>query len=116
MALYSTKNVNSVRFVFNGVKLAIYDIGWINNAFWVEHAKNSDGLILVVDSSQDNKFDEFNTPLIDVLNDLPKDVPILVFANKSDIDGHLSADDVNNRLKLDNIFIDCSVEYRYAIC
>lgn len=103
MALYPTKNMNSGRLVFNGVKLVLYDIGWINNIFWVEYAKNADGLILVVDSSQDNKFDEFKSPLASVLNDLPKDVPILVFANKSDVKGHLSTDDVLGRLKSDNL-------------
>lgn len=73
--------------VKDGFKLNIWDIGGQEaiRTYWENYYDRTDGLVFVVDSSDDYRLDEATSVFKSLLSD-PKlaKVPILVFANKQD--------------------------------
>lgn len=74
--------------------------------YWKNYYDNTDGLIYVVDSSDDLRLEECTNELFDLLKEeaLAK-VPLLVFANKQDLDFALEADEVRKDQDSNNKFI-----------
>ena len=69
----------------DGLKLCVWDIGGQRaiRAYWKNYYKNTDGLVYVVDSSDEERIKECLEELTGLMTeeDLQK-VPMLVFANK----------------------------------
>mgnify|MGYP001056809402 CR=1 FL=1 len=73
---------------------------------WKHYYRNADGLVFVFDSSdlQEERKTDANTALSDALESEDLDgVPLLIFANKQDIRGAASKDDVADILGLTKV-------------
>ncbi|KAF8794313.1 ADP-ribosylation factor-like protein 2 like protein [Argiope bruennichi] len=89
-----------------GFKLNMWDVGGQKSlrSYWRNYFESTDGLIWVVDSAdrrrlQDCK-DELHTLL---LEERLSGATLLVFANKQDLPGALTAEDIKELLELDQI-------------
>ena len=64
--------------------------------YWKNYYDNTDGLIYVVDSSDDIRLEECTNELFELLKeDALAGVPTLVFANKQDLEFALEASEVS---------------------
>ena len=90
----------------DGFKLNVWDIGGQKaiRAYWSNYYEGTDGLVFVVDSSDEQRLGECLEELTTLLQeDDLKDVPLLVFANKQDLDLALEAQEVMEHTKLEDI-------------
>ena len=92
--------------VKDGFKLNVWDIGGqeaIRN-YWENYYDRTDGLVFVVDSSDDYRLDE-TTSVFKILLSEPKlaKVPILVFANKQDKNDALEPNEIMEKMELNTI-------------
>jgi len=84
----------------------VWDIGGQREIrpYWKNYYDNTDGLVYVVDSSDEIRLQEATDELVSLLaEEALQNVPLLVYANKQDIEFALGADDVMETLKLDDI-------------
>ena len=72
--------------------------------YWKNYFENTDGLVYVVDSSDEIRLSECTKELLELLSEevLAK-VPLLVFANKQDMQFALDAENILSTLKLMDI-------------
>jgi GTPase SAR1 family protein len=78
----------------------VWDIGGQKaiRPYWKNYFENTDGLVYVVDSSDEVRLKECSEELQNLLSeDNLKSVPLLVFANKQDLQFALEAEEVTNR-------------------
>ena len=72
--------------------------------YWKNYFENTDGLVYVVDSADDVRLKECTEELKSLLGEENlKEVPMLVYANKQDLQFALEADKVMETLELENI-------------
>lgn len=72
--------------------------------YWKNYYENTDGLVYVVDSADDMRLKECAEELLSLMQEEGlKNVPLLVFANKQDLQFALEADQVMETLKLQAI-------------
>ena len=90
----------------DGFKLNVWDIGGQREIrpYWRNYYDNTDGLVYVVDSADEMRVQEVKDNLQELLAEaqLAK-VPLLVFANKQDMELALGADEVMEHLELAGI-------------
>ena len=101
-----TQGFNIKSILHNGFKLNVWDIGGQKTIrpYWRNYYENTEALIYVVDAADRKRVDEAGYELNEILGeDKLATVPLLVFANKSDLITALSADDVAESLSLFNI-------------
>jgi ADP-ribosylation factor protein 1 len=82
-----------------GLEMTVWDIGGqdVIRPLWRHYYQNLDGIIWIVDSQDDQRFDESFNEFQNVLNDdnLPcGDLPILIYANKQDLPGAANSEKV----------------------
>ena len=90
----------------DGFKLNVWDIGGQKaiRAYWPNYYEGTDGLVYVVDSSDEERLKECTEELTTLLaEDDLKNVPLLVFSNKQDLDLALEAEEVMQETKLQEI-------------
>merc|ERR1712032_804773 len=101
-----TQGFNIKTLTQEGFKLNVWDIGGQREIrpYWKNYYDNTDGLIYVVDSADDVRLAECASELTSLLQEeqLAK-VPMLVFANKQDLEFAMEADGVMETLKLADI-------------
>ena len=76
----------------------VWDIGGQKaiRPYWKNYFENTDGLVYVVDSSDEVRLKECTEELQNLLGeDNLKSVPLLVFANKQDLQFALDAEEVS---------------------
>jgi ADP-ribosylation factor-like protein 3 len=76
----------------------VWDIGGQQaiRPYWKNYYENTDGLVYVVDSSDEVRLKECSETLQELLSeDNLQKVPLLVFANKQDLTFALDAEQVN---------------------
>jgi len=81
----------------------VWDIGGQKaiRPYWKNYFENTDGLVYVVDSSDEVRLKECTEELQSLLaEDNLKNVPLLVFANKQDLQFALDAEEILNTLSL----------------
>ena len=72
--------------------------------YWRNYYSGTDALIYVVDSSDEARMAELKDNLLELLSEEElASVPLLVLANKQDLDLALGADEVMEHLELSNI-------------
>ena len=72
--------------------------------YWRNYYENTDAIIYVVDSADEARVEEVKTNLHELLaEELLANVPLLVFANKQDLEMALDAPEVMNSLDLESI-------------
>ena len=79
----------------------IWDVGGQDKlrCLWKHYYSNTDGIIYVVDSNDQDRMDDNADIIKNLCNEEElKNCPILVFANKQDLNGALSPSDVTKRL------------------
>jgi GTPase SAR1 family protein len=84
----------------------VWDIGGQKaiRPYWKNYFENTDGLVYVVDSSDEVRLKECTEELLSLLGEetLQK-VPLLVFANKQDLQFALDAEEIMSNLSLTEI-------------
>merc|ERR1712073_100966 len=97
------KGFNVKSMVKDNVKLNVWDIGGQKTIreYWSNYFQSADALVYVIDSSDARRLEESGNQLKDLLADeaLPQ-IPLLIFANKQDIEQATSADDITDILTL----------------
>lgn len=94
-------NVETVK--YKNIAFTVWDIGGQDKirSLWRVYLKGSTGLIFVVDSSDKQRLGEAKTELHKLLEEEDlKDAHILVFANKQDVLGALSVNEIKSGLAL----------------
>ena len=90
----------------DGFKLNMWDIGGQREIrpYWRNYYEQTDGLIYVVDSADEDRVAEVKANLDELMSeDLLKGVPVLVFANKQDSELALDANEILDALDLNSI-------------
>lgn len=89
-----------------GFKLNIWDVGGQKSlrSYWKNYFESTDGLIWVVDSADKRRLDDCKRELHTLLQEERlAGATLLVFANKRDLPGALTAEDIKAALDLDSI-------------
>lgn len=89
-----------------GITFNVSDISGNKNAqaLWEEYCSNSNVILYVIDSSDQEAVAASESQLGNLLSDENlKNIPILVIANKQDLPEALSSDDIMARLNLQNV-------------
>jgi len=90
----------------DGFKLNVWDIGGQREIrpYWKNYYENTDGIVYVVDSADDMRLKECADELVALMaEELLQKVPVLVYANKQDLETACDAEEVTATLQLDNI-------------
>ena len=91
---------------YKGLNLTVWDVGGQdkNRDLWRHYYQNTDGLIFVVDSNDKDRVDDAAEELKKMLNeDELKDCVVLVMANKQDLSGAMSPNEVTENLGISQI-------------
>ncbi|GAX79915.1 hypothetical protein CEUSTIGMA_g7355.t1 [Chlamydomonas eustigma] len=101
-----TQGFNIKSLTRDGFNLRIWDIGGQKSIrpYWRNYFDSTDALIYVIDSSDKNRILESGTELTEILEEEKMNgIPVLVYANKQDLVGALTADDIAEQLNLFSI-------------
>ncbi|KAL7711497.1 ADP-ribosylation factor [Entamoeba marina] len=91
---------------YNNIHFTIWDLCGQTGIrrLWEHYCQGTNGLIYVLDSSDEERFDEAREALEGIINDDSlKNVPILIFVNKHDLPNSMNVDDIITSLKLNSI-------------
>ncbi|MCJ1289553.1 ADP-ribosylation factor, Arf Arf6 [Xylographa carneopallida] len=97
-------NVETV--TYKNVKFNVWDVGGQDKIrpLWRHYFSGTQGLIFVIDSNDRTRIDEARQELHRIILDREmKEALLLVFANKQDISGAMSPQEVQERLKLSQL-------------
>eukprot|EP00123_Amoebidium_parasiticum_P013847 comp22183_c0_seq1/m.32590 comp22183_c0_seq1/g.32590 ORF comp22183_c0_seq1/g.32590 comp22183_c0_seq1/m.32590 type:complete len:185 (-) comp22183_c0_seq1:323-877(-) len=101
-----TLGFNIKTFEFMGYKLNIWDVGGQKSlrSYWRNYFESTDGLVWVVDSADRARLGDCREELHALLREERlAGASLLVFANKMDLPGALSLDDISQALGLESI-------------
>jgi len=90
----------------NGFQLNIWDVGGQKSlrSYWRNYFESTDGLVWVVDSADKMRLEDCKMELHKLLQEERlSGATLLVFANKCDLPGALSAQEIKDALNLDEI-------------
>jgi signal recognition particle receptor subunit beta len=83
-------NVEQVKFR-NNITLTLWDVGGNARKLWKHYYDKIDSLVFVVDCSDDKRLELAKSEMLKVISDPELDAcPMLIFANKQDMDGSIS--------------------------
>jgi len=103
-AVASTVGFDVEAIQFGGMNITAWDIGSQNKkirSLWRHHFDGVQGFVFVLDSCDDRCMDLAKTELEKILKDKNTiDAPVLILANKQDLHGAASADEVSQRFGL----------------
>ncbi|ORX48367.1 ARF/SAR protein [Piromyces finnis] len=91
---------------FRKVKFNVWDVGGQDKIrpLWRHYYAGSQGLVFIVDSSDDKRIEEAGQELFKVIQDQDMaNINVLILANKQDMEGALNVADIKERMKLDSI-------------
>eukprot|EP00388_Colpodella_angusta_P017367 GDKJ01042942.1.p1 GENE.GDKJ01042942.1~~GDKJ01042942.1.p1 ORF type:complete len:192 (-),score=49.93 GDKJ01042942.1:63-638(-) len=101
-----TEGFNIKTVAKNGIKLNVWDLGGqaMIRKYWDQYYENTDAIIFVVDSADRERVAETASELNQLLAH-PKlaGAPLLVFANKQDLEDAVEANEISTHLSLDKI-------------
>ena len=101
-----TKGFNVKIIQKENIKFTFWDIGGqksIRN-IWENYFENNDALIYVIDSSDVYRIEESGKELRNLLEEnLLSGIPLLIYANKQDLNLSLNPEEIMNQLNLENI-------------
>jgi ADP-ribosylation factor-like protein 3 len=101
-----TQGFNIKSLVQEGFKLNVWDIGGQSTirTYWPNYFEHTDALVYVVDSADRRRFNEARDELVSLLNhEKLANIPVLVFANKSDLLQAAQADEISENMALADI-------------
>merc|ERR1712188_262789 len=88
------------------ISFTVWDVGGQDKIrpLWRHYYQNTQGLIFVVDSNDRDRVDDAREELSKMLNeDEMRDAVLLVFANKQDLPNSMTAAEVTDKLRLQNM-------------
>ncbi len=91
---------------YKGLNFTVWDVGGQDKirVLWKHYYQNTDGLIFVVDSNDEDRIKVSGEELKIILNkEELKDCPILIFANKKDLKTALSKEEVIELMGIKNL-------------
>jgi len=94
-------NVENIK--YKNLNLTVWDIGGQEKIrrLWQHYYKNTSAVIFVIDSSDEERFDEAKNELFKIVDDdLLKNVPILILANKSDLPNSIGIYNLTTKLDI----------------
>jgi ADP-ribosylation factor protein 1 len=94
-------NVETVQ--YNNVNLTMWDVGGQDKIrpLWKHYYQNTQGLIFVVDSNDKDRIENSREELVKMMNeDEMRETVVLVFANKQDLPGAMSPQEITEKLGL----------------
>ena len=97
----STIGFNVEALDYKGIEFTVWDVGGKDKirVLWQHYYQNTDGLIFVVDSSDKDRIEDAAKELKKMLAyEELKDCPVLVMANKQDLNGALPTGEVTEKL------------------
>lgn len=101
-----TQGFNVKTLMHDGFKLNVWDIGGQKKIrdYWVNYYSNVDGIIFVIDSSDEGRVKECKETFMYLMNEekLEK-VPILVLANKQDLEFAMKPDEIIEAMDLNSL-------------
>lgn len=101
-----TIGFNVETLVYKNLNMTIWDVGGQTKIrpLWRHYYENTDALVYVVDSSDQDRMDEAAEELHHILaDDTMRHAALLVFANKMDLPGAIPVKALTERLKLNEI-------------
>ena len=101
-----TQGVNGKSIQCCGINLNVYDLGGQKaiRDYWKYYYENVDALIYVVDASDEERIGECNESFQSLLKDEKlKNVPVLAYGNKTDLDNCLGPDEILEKLEMNGI-------------
>ena len=101
-----TKGVNAKSIQCGGIKLNVYDLGGQKaiREYWQYYYEKVDALIYVVDASDEARIGECNESFQSLLkDDNLKNVPVLAYGNKADLQNCLGPDEIIEKLEMNDI-------------
>jgi len=109
-------NVETIE--FKNLKLTMWDVGGQHRIrpLWRHYFQNTDAMIFVVDASDRERIEEAREELYRCLeDDLLKNAPLLVFANKIDMPKSMQAKEIVSGLGLDKMRRQWHVQESVAV-
>ena len=97
---------NVEELVYENVKFQAWDLGGqeSNRSLWDVYYMNTDGIIYVIDSQDENNYEESKLQFHKLLkNTALKNATILIYANKQDLQGAKTINDIIKDYELDKI-------------
>lgn len=86
------------------MNFTLWDVSGQATRLWKHYFDKINAIIFVVDSSDRERMPRAAEELHKVIEDLElSHAPVLIFANKQDIEGAMSKDEVNEALNLQNV-------------
>lgn len=105
-AVSPTLGFNIKSMPYSGYLLNIWDVGGQKTlrSYWKNYFEQTDGLVWVVDSSDRRRLTECAKELHNILmEERLAGATLLVFANKQDVDGALTVDEISKVIRIDLI-------------
>ncbi|CAN0878896.1 ADP-ribosylation factor 1 [Linum grandiflorum] len=102
-------NVETVQ--YKNVSFSVWDVGGQHKirGLWRHYFHDVEGLVFVVDCNDRERIPEARNELHRVLSDVElRDSALLVFANKQDFPGTMTASEIAHKLGLHSLFVQCS--------
>ncbi|CAL6071225.1 ADP-ribosylation_factor [Hexamita inflata] len=90
---------------YKNIKFTIWDVGGsdVIRSLWVHYCQNTDAIIYVVDSANQERIQDARDELQKLLTeDQLQDAALLVFANKQDLPHAMSLSDLSEKLELNS--------------
>ncbi|XP_063985820.1 E3 ubiquitin-protein ligase TRIM23-like isoform X2 [Diachasmimorpha longicaudata] len=97
-------NVESLE--YENLAITLWDVGGFNRfrPLWKHYYHNAQAVIFVVDASDRSRFEETQEELSKIVNERQlKDALILIYANKQDVDGCASVEELTDILSLQKL-------------
>ncbi len=91
---------------YKGLNFIVWDVGGQDRirVLWKHYYQNTDGLIFVVDSNDRDRVEDASEELKKMLaEDELKDVVVLVMANKQDLSGAMSPNEITEKMGLQQL-------------
>ena len=101
-----TKGTNTKTIIKDEYKINLCDVGGQKEIreFWPNFFNNCDGIIYVIDASDNTRIDEANDELkLLIKEEKLSQLPLLIYANKIDLENVLEADEIISKLELKNV-------------
>ncbi|EPY73103.1 ADP-ribosylation factor-like protein 14 [Camelus dromedarius] len=92
-----------------GLLLTVWDIGGQEKmrTVWGDFCENTDGLVYVVDSTDNQRLEDSRREFEHILkNEHIQNVPVVLLANKQDVPGALTAEDITRMFKVKKLCSD----------
>lgn len=99
------------RLEIEGKKLLVWDLGGQAGlrVIWEKYYSEAHALIYVIDAAEQKRIEESHKELENILaHEELAGVPVLIFANKQDIETSLTADEISKMLNFTNVDVRTS--------